>query len=166
MRNFLESSCSDLYKSAIKAFPNTTKRQNAIDPIVIKELRWTPFVGMKTMLIRGLAENTHENTMYNTLFLFKNIDYDKKDLPITVSTGKKYEIGKVSFENNDVLLRCNCKDFKWRFNYYNHLDKSLYGRKRAPYYGEGAPANPMELPGMCKHLMKTMKVLYEAGLFQ
>ena len=83
-------------------------------------------------------------------------------------TGKEYSFGKLSLENTDVVLRCNCADFRWRFNWYDHLDKSLYGRKRAKYEskGIGPPANPLELPGICKHLMKTAHVLQEAGIFQ
>ena len=77
-----------------------------------------------------------------------------------------YNFGKLSLENNDVLLRCNCNDFKWRFNFYDHIDKSLYGNKRKKYENlGGAPANPMKLPGMCKHIMKTAQALKDAGIF-
>lgn len=160
----IESSVSDLYQSAVDAFPQTRMRQHATHTIKIANLRWTPFVGMKTLFIKGLAQN--EGREYNPIILLKGIDYQGQGVVITASDGIKYQFGKPSLEHTDVSIRCNCPDFYWRFNYYNHLDKSLYGSKRSKYESKGGPpANPMELPGMCKHLMKTIKVLQEAGLF-
>lgn len=160
----IESSLADLYQSAVDAFPQTRMRQYATHTIKIANLRWTPFVGMKTLFIKGLAQN--EGREYNPIILLKGIDYQGKGVVITASDGIRYQFRKPSLEHTDVSIRCNCADFYWRFNYYNHLDKSLYGSKRGKYESKGGPpANPMELPGMCKHLMKTVKVLQEAGLF-
>lgn len=164
MNPIFESSFEELYANAIKAFPNTTKRQHVVQPLVVENLRWTPFLGMKTLFIKGHIRN--EDRHYDAIILFKNIDYNKKEIKITASDGLIYNFGKLSLENNDVLLRCNCNDFKWRFNFYDHIDKSLYGNKRKKYENlGGAPANPMKLPGMCKHIMKTAQALKDAGLF-
>lgn len=165
MTNFFESSAEELYRSAVKAFPNTKMRQHAIQPIVIRELRWTPFVGVKTLFVKGLAQN--EDREYGPCILFKGVNYQGNAVKITANDGISYNFDKLSLENTDVLLRCNCQDFFWRFNYYNHLDKTLYGTKRKKYESQGGiPANPMELPGMCKHLMKMTKVITESGIFE
>lgn len=159
-----ESSLTDLYQSAVDAFPKTTKRQHATHPIVIKELTWTPFVGMKTLFIKGLAQN--EDREYNTIILLRKVNYQGDEVQITASDGLPYSFDRISLENTDVSVRCNCNDFRWRFSYYNHLDKSLYGSKPKKYESKGGPpANPMEYEGMCKHLMKTMKALKEADIF-
>lgn len=64
-----------------------------------------------------------------------------------------------------VVVVTRLKDFYWRFNYYDHIDHSLYGRKRKKYEGQGLwVANPKEMPGMCKHLMKMAMALRDAGL--
>lgn len=162
-----ESSLKDLYQSAVAAFPNTTKRQHAIDPIVITNLSWTPYRGVRTLFIKGLAQNRHEGTEYNCLMLFKNIDYDGNQLTITASDLKEYSFNKLSLENTNVVLRCNCPDFYWRGNYANYLDKSLWGRKRTKYESSGLypQANPTNAPMVCKHLIKMSKTLQEAGLF-
>lgn len=166
MGHLFESSLEDLYQSAVEAFPNTRMRQHATHPIVITNLRWTPFVGMKTLFIKALAQN--EGREYNPIILFKNVNYKGDQVKIMSSDHREVSFDKLSMEHTDVNLRCNCKDFYWRFNYYDHVDKSLYGRKRAPYEstGRGQPANPFEMPGMCKHLMKTAHVLREAGIFK
>lgn len=159
-----ESSLADLYQSAVDAFPRTKMRQYATHPIVVTNLRWVPFVGMRTLFVKGLAQN--EGKEYNTIVLLKEINYSGDEITIIASDGKEYSFDKPTLESSDVLLRCNCPDFHWRFNYYNHQDKSLYGSKRGKYESKGGPpANPMELPGMCKHLMKTVKVLQESGIF-
>lgn len=163
--NYLkESSLEDLYDSAVRAFPRTTKRQHAVQPVVVEGLRWTPFLGVRTLFIR--AEVRNETRHYTPIILFKNVNYDGDEVLITASDGLEYHFDKLSLEGTDALVRCNCKDFYWRFNYYNSEDRSLYGRTRAQYEGSGGPpANPLKLPGMCKHLMKTVEALTHAGLF-
>lgn len=161
-----ESSLTDLYLSAVRAFPNTTKRQHATQPVEIESIRWTPFVGMKTLFVKGWARN--EDRHYNPIILFKGIDYGQNDLQFVASDGKEYSMARLSTEHNDVLVRCNCNDHFWRFRHYNYLDRSLYGPNRKPYEskGIGPPANPLQLPGLCKHLMKMSYVLGESGIFQ
>jgi len=157
-----ESSANELYRSAVAAFPNTTKRQHATDPVRIVQLDWTPFLGLKTLLIRGTAVN--EGRTYKPMVLFKQVRYGE-GINLRANDGKDYQLKPLSAENNDILIRCDCKDFHWRFNYYDHLDHSLYGRKRAEYVSQGGPpANPLELPGMCKHLMKMLLALRDAEL--
>jgi hypothetical protein len=165
----LESSLPQLYDSAVKAFPYTTKRQYATDPVKLVRFHWTPFLGLNTLFIRGLAQN--ENREYDCIILFKKVNYKIQEgarnaIKVIDSTGTPFIMQKLS-ENQDVLVRCSCPDFRWRFNYYDHLDHSLYGRKAAAYRSKGqrGPANPMELPGICKHVMKMTTALADAGLF-
>jgi hypothetical protein len=165
-----ESSLNNLHQSAVAAFPGTTKRQHATQPIRITRLEWIPFLGMKTLYVKGLAQN--EGKEYKTAILFKGVNYhrerDVPNLARLMTGGEEYLLDRLSLEDTDVMLRCNCGDFYWRFNYYNHLDRSLYGRKRRAYEAVGGrpPANPTESPGMCKHLMKTVRALRESGVIQ
>lgn len=165
MNDINESSVNDLYNSTVAAFPRTTKRQHATQPIVIEELTWTPFLGMKTLFVKSAVRN--ETRHYNPIILFKNINYNGTGAKIKDNNGQLYEFDPISVENTDIVLRCQCDDFYFRFNYYNHLDHSLYGRKRGAYEskGIGPPANPMELPGMCKHLIKTIQIMQEYRIF-
>lgn len=166
---FKESSLSDLYKSTVSSFPNTTKRQYSIDPIKIVNLRWVPYLGLNTLYVKGLAQNTESSKEYTPLILFKGIKYSNQKgrnyVEIIVNSGKKYILEKI--KNNEVLVRCNCKDFFWRGNYANYLDHSLYGRKRTPYESLGMrpPVNPNNSPVLCKHIIKLHKVLDQSGIF-
>lgn len=164
---FIESSLSHLFQSAVDAFPHTTKRQHATDPIEISSIRWTPFLGMRTLMTKALAKN--ENREYSCFIVFKNVNYHtghNQGLITLQTENHSYFLEKLSLINTHVLVRCSCPDFKWRFKYYDHLDRSLYGHKGKPYQSNGGlPANPMEMEGMCKHLMKLSETLRNKGLF-
>jgi len=162
-----ETSLEDLHQSAVDAFPNTQKRQHAVNPIKIEEIRWLPYLGVKTLFVKAQARN--EDRQYSPMVLFKGVKYHKTNA--AGRTRLKTEHGthffeKLSLEDSDVLLRCQCGDFHWRFNYFDHLDKVLYGSKRKKYEAKYNPgsANPQKMPGMCKHLMKLMSVLGESGI--
>lgn len=165
-----ESNLQSLYTNTVKAFPYTTKRQFATDTIKIAEMVWTPFLGVKTLFVKGLAQN--QGKEYNPMILFKKVEYydsknEKNWVEITANDGKNYIFEKINDEN-DVLVRCNCPDFRFRFNFYDHIDKSLFGKKVKKYesLGIGPPANPQELPGMCKHIIKLIKSLGKAGILE
>ena len=159
-----ESSLNDLFQSTVAAFPTTTKRQYATDTIKITNLYWMPFTGMKTLFVRALAQN--EGREYNPVILFKNVEFVNEGVELIASNGKSYAVKPISLENNHVLLRCQCGDFYWRGNYADHLDKSLYGKKRKKYESLGIrpPVNPDNASMMCKHLIKMVKVLKEAKI--
>jgi len=158
-----ESSLTELFKSSVAAFPNTAKRQHATDTIKITKLNWTPYLGLKTLFVRGLAQN--EGKEYNPVIMFKNVIYGE-GLELTDNLGKNYRVKPISAKTNDVRVRCQCGDFYWRFTHFDHVDHSLYGRNRKKYEAKYNPgsANPQEMPGLCKHLMKLIKVLYEAKI--
>ena len=143
-RVFVESTLVDLYKSAATAFPFTTKRQHATHEIEITNLKILPFVGMKTLFLKTTA--TNEDRQYAPIIILKGVDYQSPEYSLTASDGLVYTLKRPSLHENDVLVRCNCADFKFRFSYYNHLDKSLQGRKPVRYEskGIGAPANPLK----------------------
>ena len=170
--NLNESTLLDLYKSTVDAFPKTTKRQNSIDMIKIIEMNYTPYIGMKTLFVKGMAKNIDNQKEYDSIILFKNINYAKAKnesiVELIASNNKKYYIERINPYLNEVVVRCSCPDFHWRFNYYNSLDKSLYGRKRKKYESRtnAMKANVNEAEGMCKHLIKLVKAIKDSKLME
>ena len=169
MEPLFESSFGDLYDSAVTAFPHTTMRQHATAPIGVSHLQIIPFVGMHTLFLK--TETVNEGRYYNSLVLVKGVQYREQLEPglieITASDGQHYRFPRPSLADSDVLVYCECADFNWRFRHFNHLDRSLYGRDRKKYEAQHNPgsANPLELPGACKHIMKMVEVLHNGGLF-
>lgn len=170
--NLQESNLSDIYTNTVQAFPRTTKRQYSTDLIEIVELKWTPYLGVKTLFVKGLADSKESGNLYNPMLLFKGVNYDnhkneKNWVEIVASDGRNYFLEKLT-TRNEVLVRCDCADFNWRFNYFDHKDRSLYGRVRRKYEAINNPgsANPLELSGMCKHLIKLAISLNHAGILE
>jgi hypothetical protein len=160
------SSFSQLYNSAIAAYPNTTRRQHATDTIKIENVRWTPFLGMNTLLLRVRADNTADNGgIYNPLILFKKVKYEGPIKIIASDNGQTNYISPLSLENN-VLVRCSCGDLFWRFHHEDFQDRSLTGPDRKPYeaISNRGPINPTHAIGVCKHLIKTIWHLQEKGI--
>lgn len=168
LNHICESSLNDLYNTAARAFPNTTRRQHATDPIEISNFRMTPFLGLRTLYIRARA--TNEDRHYDTAIVFKGVVYhpenDRSNLVSIATEGRKYILEQLSLNKSNVLVRCSCNDFHWRFKHFNKEDRSLQGPNRKPYVAIHNPgsANPMELEGVCKHLMKMMEVLSNSNL--
>lgn len=163
---FLENNFEEIYSSTLKFFP-TTKRQNLIDTIKILNLEWSPFLGVKTLFVKGLAENIDNKKQYNPIILFKNIKYydNKNSKSVNLKVyNKNYFLEKI--DKNDILVRCNCKDFIWRGNYADYLNKCLYGRKRSKYKSKNIlpSINPNNNIMICKHLIKMYKVLSKSGI--
>ncbi len=157
-----ESNLNQLYSNTVSAFPRCGLRQHATDPIQIVEMNWTPFLGMKTLLVSGKALNSGKQ--YKCHLLFKNVNFHEQEINIVASDYKKYGFKKLKYNENEVLVRCDCLDFYYRFNYFNHVDKSLWGNKRkaSENKGTGIEANPTKSPGMCKHLIKFTESLIDA----
>ena len=165
LKTLIESTLSELYNSAVLAFPNTKKRQHATQPIEIVNIRFTPFLGVRTLMVRGTAQN--EDREYEAMIVFKNVQYHDKGSIKIKSDGKTYLFEQLDVDATEILVRCNCQDFTWRGVHWNKIDRSLFGRDRKKYVGEGGPpANPMEMPILCKHLMKFSEVLQLQGLMQ
>lgn len=163
-----EGTIHQLYTSTVAAFPRTTKRQHSTDPIKIVELNWTPFLGVKTLFIKGLAQSD-SGKEYRPMILFKNVSYGEGEnmVEIVASDGKNYVFEKLTDET-EVLVRCDCKDFNFRFNFADNQNKFLYGKVRRKYEAHVNPgsANPLGLPGMCKHLIKLTTSLRHAGILE
>lgn len=164
-----ESSLNRLYNSALTAFPHTKKRQYATDTIAVTRLEWMPYIGMRTLFLKGHVQNFADNGgEYDPIILFKNVQFHPYHQPglveiISSDTQQQYFIELLSGNKNDVSLRCSCGDYLWRFNYYNSIDKSHYGKVRKAYEGAFS-INPKKMPGICKHLMALSMFLREAGL--
>lgn len=167
---FLESSLNELYQSTVAAFPQTERRQYSTNPVVLKHLQWVPFLGMRTLFVKGLAESGGKE--YGPIILFKNVQYHNVEgpriVPLAASDGRNYFLEQLSADDTDVLVRCNCADFFWRWHNANHLHKALYGRNRKKYEALHNPgsANPNDDMGMCKHLLKMAKTLKESGVLR
>jgi len=165
----IETSVNELHRSAVEAFPSTTRRQHSTHTVRIEHLDWIPFEGVGTMMVRGLANN--EGRKNRAIVLFKGVKYESKEgrgvVPVMSSSGKVVHMRLLSPDENDVMVRCTCPDFRWRFAHWDKVGKSLFGRGPGRYEAVARPgsANPDGAEGMCKHLMKMVKIIEISGAF-
>jgi hypothetical protein len=166
----LEATLKELYDSTVEAFPKCGLRQNSTNTIVFTHLEWLPFVGMKTLRIKGDCYNKQNGHQYQPLIIFKNVQYYPEKrlglVEIMDNTGKTYFLEKLGGDKNDVLVRCGCGDFFYRGNWFDHLEKCLAGPVRKKYEAKYAPgsANPTESMMFCKHLIKLGRILNASSL--
>ncbi|MGI0075925.1 MAG: hypothetical protein ACREAU_00785 [Nitrosopumilaceae archaeon] len=168
-----ESTYNELERKTRAFRPLTRRRQFATDPIQIVNLDITPYIGTKMLLFRGTANN--QGRKYKTTVGFSKVTFEKENTDSNVtfkaSDGQDYNIIPIKLGVNNVRVRCQCLDFYYRFGGFDYTDKSLYGRAPKPYVRKTPPppigrpfVNPMKTPGVCKHIMKTIKALLDSGM--
>lgn len=159
-----DSTPSELFQNIVTGFPKTRKRQHATQSVSISNVRYTPYVENGTLLVEATA--TNEGKKYTPTILFNDVAYEAEDTPTNTtflaSNNEEYNILPIKLKDNTVKVRCTCLDFYHRFSTWNFQDDSLYGPKPPPYRRKTItrpPANPMRVPGLCKHLIKLTRTL-------
>ena len=155
-----------LEQDAVRGFPNTKARQHLVAPVQIVQLVYTPFVGTGNLLCESLASNQGRN--YNPEILFDGVVYEEEDEPANITfvatDGEEYHIQPIMLAQNNARVRCTCLDFHYRFTHTDAKADALYGNVPPPYQRRTEtrpPANPMGVPGFCKHLFKLVDRLQQ-----
>jgi len=179
----MEASIRQLWAKAIRAFPKTKRRQHVIDRVRTETVKWQPFPKLRIILasskVLGEKHPNLRQKRYRTNLMFRNVVFSetaKRGLLKIKSRGKTPSRpgGNLFFEklsfNDSVRVRCNCPDFRWRFNWEceSESPSALFGPKAPPYTPPHperyrGPANPSGLAGICKHVMATGLALHKAG---
>lgn len=168
LNGLLETTFSQL-ETNLQQLP-TKKRQFSTDPIQVTQLKMVTAVPSKTLIVKALT--TSEGKKYDTAIIFSGITYEDEETAtnVTFTTGDdtEYNIEKIDLRNKHVNVSCTCLDFYHRFAPYNSKDGSLFGSPPKPYTPktDRASDNPKQVPGVCKHLLKTIEGLRQAGMIK
>lgn len=162
---------SNLRQNIQRGFPFVKKRQYATDLVRITSLELVPFVQMKTLMVKAVAHSGESNKEYDVKLLFKNVKYQDqpsdKNITFTAEDKKTYNIIPISLATNTVRVKCTCLDFYFRFTVWNHNKGALIGKPPKPYVRKTTtypPVNPQKVPGICKHILKTVDALLHAKI--
>lgn len=157
-----------LTDKTISGFPDTLKRHNAVSELSEPKLVVNLNPDKATALFKAQVPGSKGDN-YESKILFHRVSY--KPIPLSgqltfadyvvsdPKTGRKYILDKLGMKDMDVKVSCTCPDFQHRFSKYNADHGALIG-KPEDNYGR----NPNEVPGMCKHLFKTVEYLKEKGI--
>ena len=162
------STYNDLEKNVLNFDPVSTKRQHATDPIRITQIAYLPFLGTNNLNVESIAASNGTN--YNPKITFNQIEFEEEDTPNNITfkgkDGNEYHMQPINLAEKTLRVRCDCLDFYWRFAAFNAKDKSLIGTAPKPYkrVSNRGPVNPKQVPGACKHILKTIQALKDAGM--
>lgn len=164
-----ESTLKDLEQGTITGFPFTTKRQHAVDPVQVSQIKYTPFKQNQNLKISAVVRSGGK--IYDTDILFDDVVFEDEDaetnITFTGSDNEQYHAQPISLKDHEVKVKCSCLDFHYRFAIWNFNDDSLYGNPPPPYRRKTTtrpPVNPTQTPGVCKHILKLMKALQRSQL--
>lgn len=120
----------------------------------------------------SLPKNVRKPAYYDVYLEFQQVQYAEEgdEIPLdstwaeTTYKGEKYYYEKPSIDRNPIRIRCSCGDWTYRFEkeaYDAHIlyggTYSRYHRKTpAPEQGGRPYANPLKVPGMCKHVYNSL----------
>jgi len=164
-----DSTPLELERNIAKGFPQTTKRQHATDPVRIVQIKYVPFEANKELKVTAIASSAGKN--YDTVIQFNDVEFQPEDLPTNTTfiaaDNETYNILPISLSTHTVKIRCDCLDFYHRFAMWNFNDSSLYGPKMPTYIRKTTTrpdVNPLRVPGVCKHVLRTLMALRDAGM--
>lgn len=166
-----ETTYTDLEQSTVSTFPDTDKRQNVVNQVNVSKIEFTPFLPNRNLLITARASSGARQ--YKPQVLFSQVEFQDEDTPdnvtIRATTNQDVNLLPIDLSENNCKVKCDCLDFYHRFSQFNYTDDSLYGDKPPTYRRKTdtrPAANPEQTPGLCKHLMKVVLELRDAGLIQ
>ena len=163
-----DSTYKELKQNTMQFEPATKKRQYAVDPIQITQVKLIPYEASNSLQIQGVASS--DGSKYDTVMLFSGIQYEDEDGADNVtfmgSDGEEHHIQPIQLSQNNVKVSCTCLDFRWRFATWNSKKDSLYGDPPPPYQKktDRPPVNPERVPALCKHLLKTTIAMKQSGI--
>ena len=161
--------------------PKTAKRGKALQPLsIVKDPVFRAAIGTKTLTIVTDVSSPHESKqqvsdpqeagkrpIYTTTIIFNQVQFEDEstntNITFTGTDGQEYNVQPIPLAQNTVRVHCQCLDFHYRFRSYNAKDKSsAFGAPR-PYQkvpgSTRGPSNIKRVPGLCKHLLKTVEAL-------
>ena len=164
-----EASMAELERNIVFSFPHTTKRQHATGPVQVQELKLVPYTQTNDLLVNVRVQS--DGHRYDPRILILDVAYEDEDTPTNVtftgSDGETYNVAPISMKQHDVKVSCTCLDFYYRFAVWNNNANSLYGNPPPLYRRKTEtrpPVNPRRVPGICKHIIKSVQALRDARL--
>lgn len=153
-----------LRQEIVRGFPNTTKRQHVARQVQIKSITYVPIDN--GLQVNSTCDAGSESGTYDQTIVFNNVEYQptstSDNVTFTGTDGQEYNINQIFYRGNRVKVRCTCLDFYYRFANQDAGQDALHGALPLPYHkktNNRPPVNPLNVPGICKHLIKVANTL-------
>lgn len=173
LKNLFEANLNQLQTNIERGFPKTRARQHRVNMVNVTKVEYFPYPMQNALLIS--AQVRGEERTYNSRMLFRDVEFldadTETDVTFKATNNEEYHIMPLSRRLHDVELSCTCMDYSWRFWMQNYQQDTQFGKGPSPYRRKTPPppqgrpyANPMEVTGMCKHLIKLADNLEQIGI--
>lgn len=153
-----------LYTNIQRGFPDTKKRQHVANQVNVVKIQYVPIEGNKVLQVN--ATTVSNGNRHTPAAQFTNVQYQQEETSDAVTfkgtDNADHTIKQIDLSSTNVKVRCTCLDFHFRFSWQNYSDNSLVGNPPPIYRRKTTtrpPANPTEVPGLCKHLVRLFDVL-------
>lgn len=149
-------------------------RQYPINKIGGFNFKYVP--STKQLYIEALARSAGDPSSpipYKMHMVFNQVsssDFESDQHPFKFSRDGIHIERYLSFPgvNNDVLVRCQCQDFYFMWQWWDRKNKSLLGphKNYVRKTDNRPPVNPDQAPGLCKHLLGMTNLLMQEGIIK
>lgn len=170
LKSLMETTYNQLRSATDQFIPTTKKRQHATGPVHVVKMEYIPYVNTTDLMVKSEVNSAGSGKRYHPQILFLSATFEETDEPDNVTftdySGKERHMEPVDLNRSNCKVRCDCLDFYYRFAAVNFNTDALYGNPPPPYRKKTTrpDANPMKTPGVCKHVIKTIEELKNAGM--
>lgn len=159
------STIPQLDMKARSAFPTTKKRQNDVGSVnVLPQATYIPNTQDGELTINTRTSSSRSGNIHVQRIILYKVQFanpgegNAVQLPDTEAA-----VQPIKLTADTARVACDCMDFRFRFANNNNKDDSLAGNAPPAYQrvpgSNRPPANPTNLPGMCKHIMAAVRDL-------
>lgn len=153
----------EIVQGTPKVSPGSIDNVNQLARIDNLDLKYNELE--KSLTFSGTIHSTSRPIYYEMLLKFEDVDR------ITGLTDDEIQQGyqpKPSLAENNVLMRCSCPSYRFRFDEANRRSGASTGARFGLYHRktDRAPNNPNNIPGACKHLIEFVQFLQDRGFIR
>lgn len=152
-----------LYQTLLESTPKVApKTTDSVREPKVSNLDLNYDTGAKRITYSAKVRSNTTNTNYDVLIEFSSVE------PTQGLTEEEIQQGfqpKPSLNDNEIKVFCNCTNYRFRFDEANRSNGAGTGPIFPKYVRKTnrAPNNPMQLPGMCSHVIELVNYLIHQG---
>jgi hypothetical protein len=150
------------WNNLLKSTENVASLANADQSARVENLNLEYFPKKSELTFYASVSSSHKPSLYGVQVTFTDVGPTDGLTEDEIMQGYK---PKPSLSHNDMLVRCSCPNYQFRFDYANRLNNVGTG-KRFPIYHKKTdrkPYNPHNEAGICKHIYTFVNYLINCG---
>lgn len=168
---FEKQTIPQLQQSVITGFPRTKKRQHDVSSVDVDNITYTPFRYKSTQRLRvNCNTSTDAGNVHKVIIELRNVECNSVDgVSIPSTDNRSLVVAPVALNNTYVGVSCDCPDYIFRFATHNIKNDCHVGPIPPTYIRKTTTkpeANPRKIPGMCKHIMRSVEEIKKVGLIE